>query len=434
MNMNLLTGINTPVECLERFPEILFPQDHFPKQKRAQIELRKGICLRHKLRKVKCDNTAFSDFVNDWFHCTAKIHRVLRFTYQFYKLTDPQKYYCRQVLSDYLRLCYFRYMKFQLDIRIPQPDQLISYKNKILLIGSCFTEHMSDRLAQRKFDVCSNPHGILFNPLSVSDSLLRYLTGEHYTGEDLFYLNELWNSWDHHTRFSDIDRQAALFKINSSLEQAQRHLKEADWIIITLGSAFQYYLTETGKPVANNHRAPGQWFEKRLLNIDTIVDSLQERFTLIRNTNPEVKFLLTISPVRHIRDGVIENNRSKARLLEAVHQLCTTKGVYYFPAYELVVDVLRDYRFYDIDMVHPNFAATQYVWEQFAANYFSNETREMMDQIEEIGIARQHRTRFPETEAHKNFLQKYLERSRDLQQRMPMLDFSEELRYFSGNS
>jgi hypothetical protein len=325
-------------------------------------------------------------------------------------------------------------MKFQLDIRIPQPDQLISYEDKILLIGSCFTEHMSDRLTQRKFEVCSNPHGILFNPLSVSDSLLRYLTGEHYTGEDLFYLNELWNSWEHHTRFSDIDLHTALFKINSSLDLAQRHLKEADWVVITLGSAFQYYLIETGKPVANNHRAPGQWFEKRLLNIDTIVDSLQERFTLIRNTNPDVKFLLTISPVRHIRDGVIENNRSKARLLEAVHQLCDTKGVYYFPAYELVIDVLRDYRFYDIDMVHPNFAATQFVWEQFAANYFSKETRELMEQVEEIGIARQHRTRFPETQAHKSFLQKYAERCLALQQRLPMLDFSEELRYFSNKS
>lgn len=325
-------------------------------------------------------------------------------------------------------------MKFQLDIRIPEPDRRIAYGDTLLLAGSCFTEHMSDRLQQRKFNICSNPNGILFNPLSVSDSLRRYVSGQAYEESDLFYLNELWNSWDHHTRFSDTDKNKALERINHSLSRAHVQIQEADWIIITLGSAFQYYLVDQQKAVANNHRAPGQWFEKRLLTIETITESLQDTFRLIRKQNPEVRFILTISPVRHIRDGVLENNRSKARLLEAVHQLCAQERVFYFPAYELVIDVLRDYRFYDIDMVHPNFSATQFVWEHFAASYFSKETQLLMKEVEELQLARQHRTRFPDTEAHRNFLDKYLRRSQELQLRLPMLDFSEEYAYFStGN-
>ncbi|MGC4056755.1 MAG: GSCFA domain-containing protein [Chitinophagaceae bacterium] len=323
-------------------------------------------------------------------------------------------------------------MKFQLDIRIPVPEDTIRYGDGILLIGSCFTEHMSERLAQHRFQIINNPNGILFNPLSVSDSLRSYTREKQYTRSDLFYLNELWNSWDHHTRFSDVDPEAALNRINTEIVQAGNMLRKGKWLIITLGSAFQYYLKESNRPVANNHRAPGQWFDKRLLGISDIVDHLSETINLIRESNPELRILFTISPVRHIRDGVIENNRSKARLLEAVHTLCSLPHVYYFPAYELVIDILRDYRFYDIDMVHPNFAATQFVWEQFAKHYFADDTRALMAQVEELYIARNHRTRFPQTEAHRNFMDKYHARATELQQQLPFLDFSETIRYFAS--
>jgi hypothetical protein len=324
-------------------------------------------------------------------------------------------------------------MNLTLDIQIPTFLPPIRYTDKILLIGSCFTEHMSERLSLHKFRVLSNPHGILFNPLSVAESLNGYVSGKRYTASDLFFLNELWNSWDHHTRFSDVDQQAALERINHSQEAAAACVRDADWIMVTLGSAFQYYLKESGKAVANNHRAPAQWFEKRLLAIEQVTSSLQQSLENILSINPKAKFLFTISPVRHIRDGVVDNNRSKARLIEAVHALCAHyPQAFYFPAYEIVIDILRDYRFYDIDFVHPNYLATQFVWEKFSETCFDAATQTLMEQVREIATARAHRPRFPDTEAHKKFRKSYQEKIRMLAAEHPFLDMHEELAYFSS--
>src|ERR1700748_1541753 len=194
-------------------------------------------------------------------------------------------------------------MQLTLTLDIPALPRPITYTDRILLIGSCFTEHISERLAGHKFKVLSNPHGILFNPLSVAYSLDSYIHGKQYKEEELFNLNELWNSWDHHTRFSNIDKETALRGINESQRNAAAFIKSADWIIITLGSAFQYYLKDSGKPVANNHRAPAQWFEKRLLPIDETIHALSHTLSKLYAANPEAHVLFTISPVRHIRDG-----------------------------------------------------------------------------------------------------------------------------------
>ena len=258
------------------------------------------------------------------------------------------------------------------------------------------------------------------------------MDGKNYTQEDLFNLNELWNSWDHHTRFSNIDQTAALDGINSSQAAASDFIKKADWVIITLGSAFQYYFKDTGKPVANNHRAPAQWFEKRLLTTGEIVAALGQTMQRLFDLNPFVHVMLTISPVRHIRDGVVDNNRSKARLLEAVHTLREQFGkVNYFPAYELVIDVLRDHRFYDVDLVHPNFAATSYVWEQFVKSCMSPSVQEVMQQVQEIVTARSHRTRFPETAVHKKFMESYAAKTKALMEKYPFLNLQKELEYFT---
>lgn len=324
-------------------------------------------------------------------------------------------------------------MELILNTDLPRLNQPITYSDKILLIGSCFTEHISERLSQHKFQTLANPHGILFNPLSVAQSLDSYVSGKIYQPDELFCLNELWNSWDHHTRFSDINQYIALERINVSQQTASDFIKKADWILITLGSAFQYYLKEHDLPVANNHRAPAQWFEKRLLSIETILQSLTLSLNRILEINPGANFLFTISPVRHIRDGVVDNNRSKARLIEAVHTICKElKQAHYFPAYEIVIDILRDYRFYDIDFVHPNYLATQFVWEQFVAACTEPTTQNIMKQVQEIITARSHRSRFPETEAHKKFLHTYKEKVRSLSAKYPFLNLDEELNYFSS--
>jgi len=323
-------------------------------------------------------------------------------------------------------------MQFMLTLDIPTLPKPIVYTDNILLIGSCFTEHISDRLQQHKFNVLSNPHGILFNPLSVAASLDGYIDGKTYNEKDLFYLNELWNSWDHHTRFSNIDATAALHTINRSQADATDFIKKSDWVIITLGSAFQYYLKETGTPVANNHRAPAQWFEKKLLGIDEITTALSNTIQKLHEANPFAQVLFTISPVRHIRDGVVDNNRSKARLIESVHTLCSKyEHAHYFPAYELVIDILRDYRFYDIDFVHPNFPATMYVWEHFVKSSITPAAQEIMPQVQEIITARSHRSRFPETSAHKKFKESYAAKTKALMDKYPFLNMQDELNYFN---
>ena len=322
-------------------------------------------------------------------------------------------------------------MQLMLNLDIEPLKKPVRYEDRILLTGSCFTEHIADRLKTHKFRVLSNPNGILFNPLSVCNSLDGYMDGRIYTQDELFHLNELWNSWDHHTRFSNTDSAETLSLINESQQAAHQFILQADWVVITLGSAFQYYLKDSGKPVSNNHRAPAQWFEKRLLKTEHIVEVLTTTLSKLKSVNPYCRVIFTISPVRHIRDGVVENNRSKARLIDAVHRVCEqTEDAYYFPAYELIIDVLRDYRFYDIDLVHPNFLATNMVWERFMDSCIDPAIHGLIKEIHEIVTARNHRTRFPDTKAHHDFMNRYADKVRTLIQKHPFLDLSEELSYF----
>ena len=281
----------------------------------------------------------------------------------------------------------------------------------------------------------------MFDPASVCKSLQSYIRNDKFEEKDLFQLNEVWNSWNHHSRFSNISKQECLEGINESQQTAHEFLKNADWLIITLGSSFSYRLTEiadrggmqVNDGVANCHRAPAHWFNKYLLTIDKTVSMLDSTYHQLRQFNPKLKIIFTISPVRHIRDGVVENNRSKARLIEAVHHLIGKfEGLYYFPAYELVIDVLRDYRFYDIDMVHPNYPATEFVMEKFRENYIDEESKQLMEEIKKIVIARKHKAFQPETNAHRNFLKAHLEMAKGLQQKNPHLNFSEEISYFSS--
>ena len=322
---------------------------------------------------------------------------------------------------------------FFLPIQISSPVQRIRYPQKIMLTGSCFTEHIGGQLAEMKFDVLQNPNGILFDPVSVAQSLISYIRPVLYKTDDLFYYNELWQSWNHHSLFSATMREKALNGINHSQQLAFRFLKEADWLVITLGSAFGYILEETGKPVANCHRAPAGWFRKKLFPIEEMLAQMDESLHRIKEFNPGLKIIFTVSPVRHIRDGVIENNRSKARLIEVVHQLVNKfDQCYYFPAYELVVDVLRDYRFFDRDLVHPNYTATQYVLEYFLENYMEADSKWLAGEIRKLQISKKHRALHPDTEGHARFLREQLQKTRDLAARYPAINFQEELDHFSA--
>lgn len=331
------------------------------------------------------------------------------------------------------RFLLFPALEHFLRLHIPPLQQPIGYGDRILTIGSCFTEHMAGRLSAHKFSVLNNPHGILFNPLSVADALDSYVEDRRYGADDLFLLNELWNSWAHHSRFSQLSKDAALAGINAAQESASSFVRSADWVMVTLGTAFQYFLQDGGAPVANNHRAPAQWFEKRLLDIDLIVETWTSTLSALRRINPAVRVLITVSPVRHIRDGAVANNRSKGRLLDAVHILAEQHDyVHYFPAYELVIDVLRDYRFYDLDLVHPNYAATEAVWEEFVKACIATEARPLMDAVRDITTAAAHRPRFPDTEAHRSFKATYARKVRTLLTQHPSLALGEELGYFEA--
>ena len=323
-------------------------------------------------------------------------------------------------------------MKWMADIDIKGPENKINYNHSLFLTGSCFTEHIGNRLADYMFPVLQNPNGILFDPISVCDSLQSYIDIKKYTTEDLFYLNDLWQSWQHHSIFSGMDEQIVLDTINQSQQRAHLFLKTANWMIITLGSSFSYQLVEGGTPVANCHRAPAQWFNKNLTSIERITNTLDETMIKLRKFNSGLKIIFTISPVRHLRDGVINNNRSKARLIEAVHDICSIYNhCIYFPAYELLIDVLRDYRFYDVDLAHPNYAATEFVFENFIENYMDSSTRGQMEEVKKMVNAYRHRPFNPLTTSHQKFIKNSFVKALQLQQQLPQLDFSEQINYFN---
>ncbi|HTB51762.1 MAG TPA: GSCFA domain-containing protein [Ferruginibacter sp.] len=313
----------------------------------------------------------------------------------------------------------------------PKPFAVkIEHHQKLLLIGSCFTENIGNKLQQLKFSVQANPNGILFNPVSIATSLLSYIENKQYTENDLFYQNESWNSWQHHSRFSNPDKNECLAVINESQQQAHHFLKIANWVMITLGSGFVYEL-ENNEIVANCHKVPTDKFNKKLLNAIEIKEMLDAALEKLFIFNPNIKIIFTISPVRHLRDGFVENNRSKAALIQAVHQLISEhEKTFYFPAYELVIDDLRDYRFYAEDMVHPNYAATNYVWEKFITTCIDERAQQLMKEINIINAAKSHKPFNPASAQHKKFLQTNLDKVKKIQEEHAYIDLTEEIDFF----
>ncbi|MDE3236086.1 MAG: GSCFA domain-containing protein [Bacteroidota bacterium] len=330
-------------------------------------------------------------------------------------------------------------MKFRFELDVKKIATPIQHQHQLMLIGSCFTENIGEKLRKHKFSILENPNGILFNPVSVAEALINVIDNKQYTTADLFCYNETWHSWQHHSRFSGITPEDAIQKINSSTTDAHHFLKKANFLLITLGSAWVYTLTDKainatkGTVAANNHKAPADWFERRLMDSSQVVAVLGKMLDRLGAFNPAIQVIFTISPVRHLREGLIDNNRSKAALITAVHYVVEKLSkLYYFPAYELVIDDLRDYRFYAEDLAHPNYAATQYVWEKFTGACMNEETNALMKQIAEINLAYQHTPFNPATQQHQKFLQTYFEKTRQLQLEHPYLSFEQELKYFAS--
>ncbi len=324
-------------------------------------------------------------------------------------------------------------MELLLPFKVTPSSHKISYADKILFMGSCFTEEIGKMMQDFKFNVLQNPNGILYDPLSIAAALDSYIENKIYNEDDLFLLNELWHSWQHHSTFSGMNKEKVLQNINYSQSEAHQFLKETSWLVITLGTSYNYRLKNSLVPVANCHKAPGDFFEKKLLSVEEMILGFANVISKLQSNNPNLKIIFTVSPVRHVRDGVIENNRSKARLIEAIHSIKENYGnVFYFPAYELIIDVLRDYRFYKSDLVHPTDAATNFVFEKFCDAFLDEDSLKLLGEIKSIIAAINHKPFQRESAAHKKFQQIQLEKIKVIKSNFPSLDFTNEEKFFSS--
>lgn len=323
-------------------------------------------------------------------------------------------------------------MQFHLGFTPPESEHKLSHQDKVLMIGSCFSEHISERLTELKFDVHSNPFGIVFNPESICKTLHRIIDKDYFTVDDIFEKEDQFFSFEVHSLISSANAKTYLNELNACIDKWHEHIKSAKFLIITFGSAYAYWHLKKKEWVANCHKFPGSTFKKRLLTSTNIIDSCDLLFHKLLVFNPKIEIVLTVSPVKHLRDGVVENNLSKATLIQATHHLLANfTHCSYFPAYELVNDDLRDYRFYESDMAHPNKLAIDYVWEKFSATYFGDETKKLNLSITEINKAMCHNPFNPESQAHIQFKHNYLDKCKDLNAKFPWLDLQEEINYFS---
>jgi len=298
-------------------------------------------------------------------------------------------------------------MKFRTPINsseISQPEIHIDYQSKIVLIGSCFVENIGQKLSYFKFNTTRNPFGILFNPISIEKAIHDIVKKNLYTESDLILENEIWHSLHHHSDFSNIKKEAGLQAINQSIEKNHEYIKSASHLIITLGTAWVYHHIKTDQLVANCHKIPQNKFEKRLLSIDEIIKSLKNINELIRSVNPNISITITLSPVRHLKDGMINNSRSKAHLLSAIHEFIKQKNVYYFPSYEIVMDDLRDYRFFEKDMLHSNEIAIDYIWNLYKESNINSNSYGIMKEVESIQNGIKHRPFNPDSAKHQEFI------------------------------
>jgi hypothetical protein len=318
---------------------------------------------------------------------------------------------------------------FRTEIQIPKATFGITHKDAIMLIGSCFAEKIGEKLTNYKFTTYINPFGILFNPASIAQGLNKIADDFLFEQNDLCFHNNEWISFLHHGKFSDPDAAICLKKVNDALEASRRFLRKASVLILTLGSSIIY--KRKGTVVANCHKWSQKEFEREMLSTEDIVAELTEGIQKIRVINPDIRIIFTISPVRTGKDSLPENMLSKAQLIVAVHTLIgNLPDCLYFPSYEIMMDDLRDYRFYDSDMIHPAVEAIQYIWTIFSRTFFDVSTMRINTLIKDILMAKNHRMKYLFSEESKQFVIEQIQRIKQIQNIYPYISFEEELSYF----
>ncbi len=322
-------------------------------------------------------------------------------------------------------------MNFRTNVEIPDFGFEINYTQSCIFTGSCFAENIGNKMKTAKFKCLVNPAGIHYNPLSVADSIKMAVSGNQINIDDLFFANGIWNHFNFHSRFSGLTANETCAKMNTAMYDFYAGLKTASHLFVTFGTSFIYELGETGKTVSNCHKIPANKFNRRFVRTDETVEVWQDLQNILKNINPELNIIFTVSPVRHFKDGATNNQYSKSALLLAVKELTErNENMYYFPAYEIIMDELRDYRFYADDMLHPSETAVNYIWEKFSKSFFTKHTEEIIQKTEKIVTASGHRVFNPETEEHRRFCTKMLNQITDLCKENPQLDFSEEIAAF----
>jgi len=303
----------------------------------------------------------------------------------------------------------------------------LNHKSRIISIGSCFAEIIGKKLHVLKFPVLLNPFGILYNPESIATNLQRMLDKRHINPGELHTYDNKHFSFDFHGSFAGETSEIALEKMNASISDGHEQLKSSTLLILTFGTSFVFRLKKTGKVVANCHKLPADNFTRSTKGPDEIFKLMNDIFIKIKKINSEIQILLTVSPVRHLRDGLVQNQKSKAILLLAAHQLAEAfKFVHYFPSYELVLDDLRDYRFYDQDLIHPGSFARGYIWDYFEETFFTNDTKKLCSRIEKLLRASNHRPLHPYTTSHRKFILQQLDILYQLKSEYEFLDLSHE--------
>lgn len=321
-------------------------------------------------------------------------------------------------------------MKFRTELELQPAKFSLDHSMPILSLGSCFADRIGNRLLENKFTCQVNPFGVIFNPVSLLNLLDSALAGSSRKPQKLFQQRGLWHSFDFHSDFSHPDRDLVAQSMADCLDFVGDFLRKTDVLILTLGTARVYRNCESGELVANCHKVPQLQFEPELLNPDTILAHLTGFLASWRRVNPYGKVILTVSPVRHTRDGLAQNAVSKSILRYACELACQNlEAVYYFPAYELVLDDLRDYRFFEPDLVHPNRMALDYVWEKFRKSYFSGSTSSLIDRWAKLKAGIDHQPFHAESAEHKAFLLDLLVKLEKLSEEM---DLREEIGEIQG--